>query len=85
MTTLIAPAVPVWWPQILTAVLEKRRFVRMLLGVATPTVADGTLHLTFHRAGAAEHFAKPESGCMAVLRTALDEHGIDMPVAVHQA
>jgi hypothetical protein len=85
MTTSIAPAAPAWWPQTLTAVLAKRKFVRMMLESATAELDGGTLHLTFHRHGAADHFAKSESGCMAVLRAALDEHGLDVDVAVQAA
>lgn len=85
VTATDADGIPTWWPAVKQSVLHKRRFTALMLELAEARVEDGTLHLTFRGDGAAEHFRKSESGCMPVLETALREHGLDIPVAVHAA
>lgn len=79
----MADSTPAWWPPVRTAVGLKRRFTALLLDLATVRYDGDTLHLTFSRPGAAEKFSEPASNCTAILRTALDEHGIDAQIAVH--
>jgi hypothetical protein len=74
---------PIWWPEAVAAAGRRRIYTRELLADATPTVAGGTLRLSFDRADVA--VAWEESGSQAALEGALAHLGWAMPIEAVEA
>lgn len=71
---------PGWWPAVVAATRLRRMAAGTLLDHATPTIHDGQLRLTFHRADLAE--AWRESGAQDALDAPLLHLDRDMAIEV---
>ncbi|GAA2929724.1 hypothetical protein [Streptomyces enissocaesilis] len=75
------PAPPVWWPEVATNAVRRRRFTGLLLAQATPRlVSPSVLQLDFPNQGAAR--AMRGSGNLDVLAEALEACGIQAEVEI---